>query len=43
MLNQADIESITNDFGSQFKGGKEDPVIHFYETFSKSYPPKLVI
>ena len=37
MLNRTDIESVMNDFGSQFKGGKEDPVIHFYETFLSEY------
>jgi predicted helicase len=37
MLNQTNIESVMNDFGSQFKGGKEDPVIHFYETFLSEY------
>jgi len=37
MLNRANIESVMNDFGSQFKGGKEDPVIHFYETFLSNY------
>jgi hypothetical protein len=41
MLNRANIESVMNDFGSQFKGGKEDPVIHFYETFLSNYDNEL--
>jgi len=41
MLNAADIDAIIGDFGTQFKGGKEDPVIHFYETFLKEYDNDL--
>ena len=37
MLNGVNIDAVMDDFGSQFKGGKEDPVIHFYETFLSEY------
>jgi predicted helicase len=37
MLNGVNIDAVLGDFGSQFKGGKEDPVIHFYETFLSEY------
>ena len=37
MLNEVNIDAVMVDFGSQFKGGKEDPVIHFYETFLSEY------
>ena len=37
MLNEINIDAVMGDFGSQFKGGKEDPVIHFYETFLSEY------
>ncbi len=40
MLNNAQIDVILEDFGNQFKGGKEDPVIHFYETFLSKYDSK---
>jgi len=40
MLNEVNINSVMQDFGSQFKSGKEDPVIHFYETFLKEYDSK---
>ena len=39
-LNLSKIELILDEFGSQFKHGKEDPIIHFYETFLKEYHPK---
>jgi len=41
MLNLCNIDAIMGEFGSQFKGGKEDPVIHFYETFLKEYNNQL--
>ena len=36
-LNRTNIEAVLSDFSSQFKGGKEDLVIHFYETFLSNY------
>jgi len=39
LLAQADMASILKDFGS--RSGKEDPVVHFYETFLKAYDPKI--
>ncbi|MCY3018426.1 MAG: N-6 DNA methylase [Planctomycetota bacterium] len=39
LLKHADMSAILHDFG---KGkGKEDPVVHFYETFLAAYDPKL--
>ncbi len=39
LLNKSDMPSILKDFG---KGeGKEDPVVHFYETFLSHYDPKM--
>ena len=39
LLNRTDIQAILKDFG---KGeGKEDPVVHFYETFLSHYDPKM--
>ncbi|MCJ7501674.1 MAG: N-6 DNA methylase, partial [Acidobacteriia bacterium] len=39
LLKHADLGEILKDFG---KGkGKEDPVVHFYETFLASYDPKM--
>ena len=39
LLKHADIVEILTDFG---KGkGKEDPVVHFYETFLAAYDPKM--
>ena len=39
LLEHADIVEILPDFG---KGkGKEDPVVHFYETFLTAYDPKM--
>jgi hypothetical protein len=35
MLQQANMESILQDFGRQTRG--EDPVIHFYESFLREY------
>ncbi len=39
LLAQADIYSLLKDFGR--RSGKEDPVVHFYETFLKAYDPKI--
>lgn len=39
MLAQADMEAILKDFGK--RTAKEDPVVHFYETFLKEYDPKI--
>ncbi len=39
LLAQADMASILKDFGR--RSGKEDPVVHFYETFLKAYDPKI--
>ncbi len=39
LLRHADMAEILRDFG---KGkGKEDPVVHFYETFLTAYDPKV--
>ncbi|MDO8724392.1 MAG: type ISP restriction/modification enzyme, partial [Syntrophales bacterium] len=39
LLRHADMAEILRDFG---KGkGKEDPVVHFYETFLAAYDPKV--
>lgn len=39
LLNHADLAAVLKDFG---KGkGKEDPVVHFYETFLAAYDPKM--
>ena len=39
LLRHADMSEILKDFG---KGkGKEDPVVHFYETFLAAYDPKM--
>jgi hypothetical protein len=39
LLKHADMAEILEDFG---KGkGKEDPVVHFYETFLAAYDPKM--
>jgi len=39
ILAQADMEAVLNNFGKH--SGKEDPVVHFYETFLKAYDPKV--
>jgi hypothetical protein len=39
ILAQADMESILKDFGK--RTAKEDPVVHFYETFLTAYDPKV--
>jgi type I restriction-modification system DNA methylase subunit len=37
MLNRSKIQTIVEDFGNQFREGREDPVIHFYEEFLSFY------
>jgi predicted helicase len=39
VLAQADMEAVLKDFGK--RTAKEDPVVHFYETFLKAYDPKV--
>jgi len=39
LLAQADMASILQDFGK--RTAKEDPVVHFYETFLAAYDPKM--
>lgn len=39
MLDRADIDAILADFGR--RRPREDPVVHFYETFLNSYDPQL--
>jgi predicted helicase len=39
ILAQADMEAVLKDFGK--RTAKEDPVVHFYETFLKEYDPKI--
>jgi hypothetical protein len=39
LLNHADIQAILQDFGKRTR--KEDPVVHFYETFLAEYDSKL--
>jgi len=39
LLARADMEAILKDFGR--RTAKEDPVVHFYETFIKEYDPKI--
>src|SRR4030042_1899236 len=38
VLAQADMEAVLKNFGKH--SGKEDPVVHFYETFLKAYDPR---
>lgn len=38
LLRQADMEAVLKDFGK--RTAKEDPVVHFYETFLRQYDPK---
>ena len=40
LLKHADMAEILTDFGKEGKG-KEDPVVHFYETFLAAYDPKM--
>ena len=37
LLSHVDAKVIADDFGRQTGGGREDPVIHFYEEFLKEY------
>jgi len=39
LLDQADMEAVLKDFGK--RAAKEDPVVHFYETFLAAYDHKL--
>jgi hypothetical protein len=39
LLDRTEIDSILRDFGARH--GRQDPVIHFYETFLSSYDPAL--
>lgn len=39
LLNRVDMASILKDFGKRTK--REDPVVHFYETFLAAYDPKM--
>jgi predicted helicase len=39
LLEQTTRDEILKDFGT--RTGREDPVVHFYETFLKEYDPKL--
>ncbi len=39
LLDKADIEAITRDFGKRTR--REDPVVHFYESFLAAYDPKM--
>ena len=39
LLDQADMEAVLKDFGK--RTAKEDPVVHFYETFLAAYDHKL--
>lgn len=39
LLDNADIKTILQDFAR--RTGREDPIIHFYETFLRSYDPTL--
>ena len=38
LLADTDMESVLADFGQQTR--REDPIVHFYETFLKQYNPK---
>ncbi|NLL90609.1 MAG: N-6 DNA methylase [Dehalococcoidales bacterium] len=39
VLAQADMAAVLKNFGKH--SGKEDPVVHFYETFLKAYDPRV--
>ena len=41
LLGNADIEAILSDFGKRV--ARQDPILHFYETFLAAYDPKLRI
>lgn len=39
LLNRADIDAILKDFGKHTR--REDPIVHFYETFLAEYDPAM--
>ena len=39
LVAQADMEAVLKDFGK--RTAREDPVVHFYETFLKEYDPRI--
>ncbi|MCX5832042.1 MAG: DNA methyltransferase [Deltaproteobacteria bacterium] len=39
LLNHTDMEAVLTDFGRRTR--REDPIVHFYETFLAAYDPKL--
>ena len=39
LLANSDMEAILSDFGR--RGARQDPIMHFYETFLAAYDPKL--
>ncbi|MCP9486548.1 MAG: N-6 DNA methylase [Gaiellaceae bacterium MAG52_C11] len=39
LLARADMPAVLTDFGRQ--AGRDDPVVHFYETFLQAYDPEL--
>ncbi len=39
LLGASDMRAIAQDMGK--KSGREDPIIHFYETFLRKYDPKI--
>ncbi|MFH1891819.1 MAG: type ISP restriction/modification enzyme [Candidatus Zixiibacteriota bacterium] len=39
LLNRSDMDAILKDFGKRTR--REDPVVHFYETFLAAYDPKM--
>ncbi|MBI5487957.1 MAG: N-6 DNA methylase [Deltaproteobacteria bacterium] len=39
LLARADVQAIVSDFGR--RSGREDPVVHFYETFLAAYDPRM--
>lgn len=41
LLKHANMSEILKDFGKGKRKGKEDPVVHFYETFLAAYDPKM--
>lgn len=41
LLKHAEMSEILKDFGKGKGKGKEDPVVHFYETFLAAYDPKM--
>ncbi|MBI3732445.1 MAG: N-6 DNA methylase [Chloroflexi bacterium] len=40
LLTSVDMDAILRDFGRQSREHKEDPVIHFYESFLREYDPQ---